>query len=155
MRLDRPRTDKREDCSSTGTPTKLSCLLTDHRSLTKPSSALALQSASSITELTANFGGRDSAANYSWLSFSRTSNGLENVFEIDRVRDRERKIGYSQVGNRWGKVINFSKFFHPPPPPPELIRTRRLSIFKKKILIRTFLLLTCCIFNSFYAKTPL
>jgi len=33
--------------------------------------------------------------NYSWLSLSRTRKGPENLFEIERVRDRERKIGYS------------------------------------------------------------
>ena len=32
---------------------------------------------------------------YSWLSLSRTHKGPENLFEIERVRDRERKIGYS------------------------------------------------------------
>ena len=32
---------------------------------------------------------------YSWLSLSRTRKGPENLFEIERVRDRERKIGYS------------------------------------------------------------
>ena len=32
---------------------------------------------------------------YSWLSLSRARKGLENLFEIERVRDRERKIGYS------------------------------------------------------------
>ena len=32
---------------------------------------------------------------YSWLSLSRTRKGLENLFEMERVRDRERKIGYS------------------------------------------------------------
>ena len=32
---------------------------------------------------------------YSWLSLSRTLKGPENLFEIGRVRDRERKIGYS------------------------------------------------------------
>ena len=31
----------------------------------------------------------------SWLSLSRTRKGPENLFEIERVRDRERKIGYS------------------------------------------------------------
>ena len=31
---------------------------------------------------------------YSWLSLSRTRKGPENLFEIERVRDRERKIGY-------------------------------------------------------------
>ena len=31
---------------------------------------------------------------YSWLSLSRTRKGPENI-EIERVRDRERKIGYS------------------------------------------------------------
>ena len=31
----------------------------------------------------------------SWLSPSRTRKGLTNLFEIERVRDRERKIGYS------------------------------------------------------------
>ena len=33
--------------------------------------------------------------NYSWLSLSRTRKGPENLFEIERVRDRERKIGYN------------------------------------------------------------
>ena len=32
---------------------------------------------------------------YSWLSLSRTRKGPENSFDIERVRDRERKIGYS------------------------------------------------------------
>ena len=32
---------------------------------------------------------------YNWLSLSRTRKGLEDLFEIERVRDRERKIGYS------------------------------------------------------------
>ena len=32
---------------------------------------------------------------YSWLALSRTRKGPENLFEIERVRDRERKIGYS------------------------------------------------------------
>ena len=32
---------------------------------------------------------------YSWLSLSRTRKGPENLVEIERVRDRERKIGYS------------------------------------------------------------
>ena len=32
---------------------------------------------------------------YSWLSLSRTRKGPENLFEIERVRDRERKRGYS------------------------------------------------------------
>ena len=32
---------------------------------------------------------------YSWFSLSRTRKGLENLFETERVRDRERKIGYS------------------------------------------------------------
>ena len=32
---------------------------------------------------------------YSWLSLSRTRKGPANLFEIERVRDRERKIGYS------------------------------------------------------------
>ena len=32
---------------------------------------------------------------YSRLSLSRTRKGLENLFEIERVRDRKRKIGYS------------------------------------------------------------
>ena len=32
---------------------------------------------------------------YSWLSLSRTRKGAENLFGIERVRDRERKIGYS------------------------------------------------------------
>ena len=31
---------------------------------------------------------------YSWLSLSRTRKGPANLFEIERVRDRERKIGY-------------------------------------------------------------
>ena len=29
------------------------------------------------------------------MTLSRTRKGLENVIEIERVRDRERKIGYS------------------------------------------------------------
>ena len=32
---------------------------------------------------------------YSWLSLSRIRKVPENLFEIERVRDRERKIGYS------------------------------------------------------------
>ena len=32
---------------------------------------------------------------YSWLSLSQTRKGPDNLFEIARVRDRERKIGYS------------------------------------------------------------
>ena len=32
---------------------------------------------------------------YGWLSLSRTRKGPENLFERERVRDRERKIGYS------------------------------------------------------------
>ena len=32
---------------------------------------------------------------YSGLSLSRTRKGPENLFEIERVQDRERKIGYS------------------------------------------------------------
>ena len=32
--------------------------------------------------------------NYSWLSLSRTRKGLEILFEVERVRDKERKIGY-------------------------------------------------------------
>ena len=32
---------------------------------------------------------------YSWLSLSRTRKGPDNLLEIERVRDRERKIGYS------------------------------------------------------------
>ena len=32
---------------------------------------------------------------YSWLSLSRTRKGTYNLFEIDRVPDRERKIGYN------------------------------------------------------------
>ena len=32
---------------------------------------------------------------YSWLSLSRTRKGPKNLFEIERVRDWERKIGYS------------------------------------------------------------
>ena len=32
---------------------------------------------------------------YSWLSLSRTRKGPENLFEIEGVRDRERKIGCS------------------------------------------------------------
>ena len=32
---------------------------------------------------------------YSSLSLSRTRKGPENLFEIERVRDRERKIGFS------------------------------------------------------------
>ena len=35
------------------------------------------------------------AKDYSWLSLSRTRKGPENLFEIERVRDRERKIDYS------------------------------------------------------------
>ena len=31
----------------------------------------------------------------SWLFLSRTCKGPENLYEIERVRDRERKIGYS------------------------------------------------------------
>ena len=34
-------------------------------------------------------------SNYSCHSLSRTRKGPENLFEIGRVRDRERKIGYS------------------------------------------------------------
>ena len=33
--------------------------------------------------------------NYSWLSLPRTRKGPANLFEIERVWDRERKIGYS------------------------------------------------------------
>ena len=36
-----------------------------------------------------------SLCKYSWLSLSRTRKGLENLFEIERVWDRERKIDYS------------------------------------------------------------
>ena len=32
---------------------------------------------------------------YSWLSLFRTRKGPENLFEIERVWDRERKAGYS------------------------------------------------------------
>ena len=32
---------------------------------------------------------------YNWLTLSWTRKGLENLFEIGRVRDRERIIGYS------------------------------------------------------------
>ena len=36
-----------------------------------------------------------SQLDYSWLSLSRTRKGLEILFEIERVRDRARTIGYS------------------------------------------------------------
>ena len=34
--------------------------------------------------------------NYSRLSLSRTRKGPRNLFEIERVRDRERKLGWNQ-----------------------------------------------------------
>ena len=32
---------------------------------------------------------------YSWLSLSRTHKGPDNLFEIERVRDKERNLGCS------------------------------------------------------------
>ena len=40
-------------------------------------------------------GGKNPFWGYSRLSLSRTLKGPENLFEIERVRDGERKIGYS------------------------------------------------------------
>ena len=38
---------------------------------------------------------QSTSCKYSRLSLSRTRRGQENLVEIERVRDRERKIGYS------------------------------------------------------------
>ena len=47
---------------------------------------------------------------FSWLSLSRTRKGLENLLEIERVRDRERKIGYGLLKGTETLVQDIEKF---------------------------------------------
>ena len=76
-----------------------------------------------------------------------------NAVVTQHLKRRYRRIWNVKINYKLLTFINFSIFFWSPrayQDPPT-----RILIFKKKILIRTFLLLTCYIFSVFEAKTPI